>query len=399
MSFKLKRVLLSVAILLSAIGVAALLGQMKPPPQTRDVETLDVLVDVMELEETTATFTVRSQGTVRPRTETLLSAEVAGAIVGISPKFIAGGVFAKGEVLLQIDPVNYEVAVEQAKALVRQRQIEFDGAEKLRNQGYRAESEYASAAAVLAGARAELVRAERNLERTSIRLPYDGLVREKEVDLGQYVSVGSRLGTTFATDYAEVRLPLAESELAFVDLPQPGQLGAAADAAGPEVLLSADYRGRRVEWPARITRTEGVVDEKNRVTWAVARIEDPYGLDALDPAAVPLAMGTFVGARIEGITVADLVRVPRGALRGTNQLMFVDDESRLRIREVQVLRTDADYAWIADGAAAGDRISLTTIESPVNGMRVRVDGAAPEEAVADGADGDASQVAAGSVRN
>lgn len=393
MSFRLKRILLSAAIVAAAVLVAVALGRMKPPPQTRDIERLDVLVDVMELEETTTTFRVASQGTVRPRTETVLSAEVAGTIVEISPKFVAGGVFAKGEMLLRIDPTDYEVALEQAKALVHQRRIEFDGAEKLKTQGYRAEADYASAAAALASAQAELVRAERNLERTAIRLPYEGLVRAKEADVGQYVSVGSRLGVVFATDYAEVRLPLADSELAFLDLPQPGQLGSEAKAEGPAVTLSANYAGRRTEWPAEITRTEGVVDDANRVTWAVARIEDPYRLHAGDAAAVPLPMGTFVAASIEGVTVEDVIRVPRQALRRGRNLLFVDDESRLRVREVDVLRTDSDFAWLVGGASAGERVILTAIESPVNGMRVRVNGDAPATPENN------EQIAAGSASN
>jgi RND family efflux transporter MFP subunit len=302
---------------------------------------------------------------------------------------VAGGVFGADEVLMRIDPVNYEVALEQAEALVRQRQIEFDGAEKLKSQGYRAETEYASAAAALASARAELVRARRNLERTYIRLPYAGMVRSKEVDIGQYVNVGSRLGVTFATGIAEVRLPLTDTDLAFVDLPTPGELAANGEPGGPRVTLSAEYRGQTETWPARIARTEGIVDDRSRVTYAVARVTDPYGL-ASGNDSVPLPMGTFVAARIDGRTVEDVIRVPRQALRGNSELMFIDDESRLRIRTVDVLRTDRNYAYLSGGAVPGERISLTAIESPVNGMRVRVDGEAPGE-------DDDRQVATGSA--
>lgn len=372
MSFKVKRVILIVSIFVVAIGTAFLLGKTKPPPETKPVEDVSLLVEVMELDQSTVNFTVTSQGTVRPRTETVLSAEVAGSIVSVSPNFVAGGVFARDAVLMRIDPANYEVALRQAEALVKQRQIEFDGAEKLRNQGYRAESEYASAAAALASANAELVRATRNLERTYIRLPYDGMVRAKEADLGQYVNVGSRLGVTFATDFAEVRLPLTESDLAFVDLPQPGQLSGPDE--GPGATLTARHRGVTTEWSSRITRTEGVVDERNRVTYAVARIDDPYALRQGNDAVPPLPIGTFVGGLIQGTTVEDIIRVPRQALRGNSQLMFIDDENRLRVRQVEILRADAEYAYLSGGAAAGDRIILTAIESPVNGMRVRTSG-------------------------
>lgn len=351
---------------------------MKPPPETREPENLDLLVDVMSLAEASIDFSIISQGVVRPLTETVVSAEVAGAIVRVSPKFVAGGVFDKDEVLMRIDPTNYEVEVEQAEALVRQRQIEFDGAEKLKTQGYRAETEYASAAAALASARAELVRARRNLERTYIRLPYAGMIRSREADVGQYVNVGSRLGVTFATGVAEVRLPLTDSDLAFIDLPMPGKLATQSDGAGPPVTLSADYHGRRETWPARIVRTEGVVDDRSRVTYAVARVLDPYRLER-EGGPVPLPMGTFVSAEIRGRTISDVIRVPRHALRGNRELVFVDENNRLRIRSVDILRTDRNYAYVTGGAEAGERISLTAIESPVNGMRVRVEAEGQDE--------------------
>jgi hypothetical protein len=133
-------------------------------------------------------------------------------------------------------------------------------------------------------------------------------------------------------------------------------------------VLSAEQRGRVVEWPARIVRSEGVVDESSRVTYAVAKVEDPYALEA---AHAPLPMGTFVTASIEGVAMQGLLRVPRHALHGSNQLLFVDGESRLRIRNVSIARADAEYAYIDDGAEAGERVILTALESPINGMPVR----------------------------
>ncbi|MDH3265752.1 MAG: efflux transporter periplasmic adaptor subunit, partial [Gammaproteobacteria bacterium] len=206
-------------ILLVAVGLMMALLQFKPEPPERESENLDLLVEVLPLEVSAERFTISSQGTVRPRTQTILSAEVSGSIVSISRKFTPGGVFEKGESLMRIDPSNYAVAVERAEALVAQRQIEFDGARKLRSQGYRAESEFASAAAALAAAKADLSNAQRNLERTHIRLPYEGIVVSKTADLGQFVNPGTQLGVAFATDVAEVRLPLTDQDLAFVDLP------------------------------------------------------------------------------------------------------------------------------------------------------------------------------------
>ena len=362
------RILVGVVILAFAGSVVLVMTSMKSAPPKKERIDLDPLVDVIVLEDMTTTFEIHSQGTVRPKTETILSAEVSGTIVSISPKFVAGGVFQSGEVLMRIDPTNYKVALEQADALVSQRTIEFEGAKKLRSQGYRAESELASATAALAAANAERVRAQRNLERTSIRLPYEGIVRAKETDLGQFVNVGTRLGVVFATDFAEVRLPLTDLDLAYVDLPDAAAVADTGSVDGPAVTLSAIQKGRQVEWRARIVRTEGVVDERSRVTYAVARVVDPYQLHGDGD---PMPVGTFVSATIEGAVAENIIRVPRGIVKGTNELVFLDSEDKIVIRHVGVVRSDADYAYISSGAQPGERVVITVLESAINGLQVR----------------------------
>ena len=134
------------------------------------------------------------------------------------------------------------------------------------------------------------------------------------------------------------------------------------------MTLSAVRRGERHEWQARIIRSEGVVDEDSRVTYAVAEIEDPYRLDGKGE---PLPVGTFVSASIQGREVDDVIRVPRSIVRGSIELLFVDDNSKIRIREVEIIRSDADYAYIRAGAHPGDRVIVTALETPFNGMAVR----------------------------
>ena len=381
------RIVLIIGLPLLAVVVVAIMVASRPEPPKNERVALDPIVDVLELTMMNTDFTVRSQGTVRPGTETVLSAEVSGTIRHLSPKFVAGGVFAKNEVLIRIDPTNYDVAVDQAKALLNQRQIEFDGASKLRSQGYRAESELASAAAALASAKADLVRAERNLERTYIRLPYEGIVRSKESDLGQFVNPGTRLGVVFSTTYAEVRLPLTDQDLAFVNLPNAAAIRESGRASGPKVKLSAIQQGKPTEWDAVIVRTEGVVDETSRVTYAVARIDDPYRLHS---SGAVLPVGTFVAAAIKGTTAENVIRVPRDVVRGSDELVFVDDDNRLAIRKIEIVRSDADFVYVTGGAVAGEKIVATALEAPVNGMQVRVKGgnenAQPDSLAADGAD-------------
>lgn len=383
MKRKTRRILLVFGIFFGSIFAAMALMSLRSEPPKKDIENLDLLVDVYELEVSTENFQIRSQGTVRPRTQTTLSSEVSGSIVSISPKFIPGGVFQAGEVLMRIDPTNYSVAVDRAEALVAQRQIEFDGAQKLRSQGYRAEAELASAAAALASARADLVRAERDLERTYIKLPYEGMVLSKNADLGQFVNPGTQLGVTFATDYAEVRLPLTDQDLAFVEVPDTTEITQTGGADGPRVRLLATQKGKPAGWDAQIVRSEGVVDERSRVTYVVARIVDPYRLHSDGP---QLPIGTFVAAEIAGSNPVDVIRVPRGALRGSNQLLFVDDENKIEIRSVGILRSDAQYAYLSSGANAGERITTTAIEAPTNGMAVRTEDSIAEPKPQDGVD-------------
>lgn len=362
------RALLIAGILAGAVLVFMAMTALRQPPAKVEAETLAPLVEVLVLEPQQVAFEIASQGTVRPRIETVLSAEVSGTIAEISPKWIAGGVFDAGDVLMRIDPTNYRVAVEQAEALVKQRQIEFDGAEKLLSQGYRAEAEYASAAAALASAKAELVRANRNLERTYIRLPYAGMVRSKDADLGQFVNPGARLGVVFATESAEVRLPLTDQDLRFLDLPSAADIRTDGLAAGPEVVLNATRQGIVQSWTARIVRTEGVVDENSRVTYAVARVEDPYRLRS---SGNVLPIGTFVSAGISGVTLDGIYRIPRSALKGADEFVFIDEDDRVEIRRVKVLRSEGDFAYVSDNVSRGDRVVLTAIETPVNGMSLR----------------------------
>ena len=367
-----KRILLICGILVIAAGLAAGLQSLKPPPESKPLGDIELLVDVQILEAGSYSFDVESQGTVRPLTETTLSAEVSGPIVSVSPKLVAGGVFEAGEELLRIDQTNYVSAVQQAVALEKQRQIEFDGAKSLRTKGYRAEAEFASAEAALATARANVVRTKRDLDRTQIRMPYTGMVRSRSSNLGQFVNPGKELAVVFATDFAEVRLPLTDHDLAFVDLPDAREIVASgASKDGPVVVLSAIQRGQMATWNARIVRTEGVVDERARVTFAVARLEDPYRLQPGSTHETPLPMGTFVGARIKGAKVDAAVRLPRAVLRRRNEVIFVDADNRIRIRPVQVIRTDSDYAYVSDDDLQGKRISLTAIDAPINGIRVR----------------------------
>jgi RND family efflux transporter MFP subunit len=279
-------------IMLSVFVVVAMVAVAKGKrPEIKEAGAQAVMVDAITARAQSLNFAVYSQGSVKPRTETTLVAEVAGKIVAVSDNFIAGGFFRKGEVLLQIDPSDYETALKRAQANLASRKAQYtdqkarseQALKDWRNLGREGEPsdlvlrkpQLAEAQAGVQAAEAELQEAERDLQRTRIRLPYDGLVRTKQVDIGQYVGPGTPLGVTFSIDIAEIRLPLSSADLAYLDLPSATRLDRSQRVP---VMLSADNAGSSHSWQAEIVRTEGVVDERSRVVYAVAEVTDPYGV-------------------------------------------------------------------------------------------------------------------------
>ena len=358
--------------LVASIAISYFLGQMKPTPDKNITERKSPIVSSITLKKENIKISIDSQGMVTPLIETILSAEVSGTIVEISPKFLAGGVFKEGEILMRIDPTIYIVALDQAKALKDQRQNEYEDAEKIRKQGFLSESEYLSSVTALAAAEAELVKSQRNLDRTKIVLPYDGMVRDKSADLGQYVNIGKQLGTVFATDVAEVRLPLSDKDVLFADLPSSQQTFLSDDVTGPEVEFTDDQSNSTNKRYGYIARSEGVIDEKTRMTYAVARLEDPYNLKGKD-GITALPIGSFVSAKIYPTKEYKFIKIPRSAIINNRQVILINDSNQIYFQNIELIRTDKDFGYIAEGIEDGQRISITSIEDGINGMKVRVD--------------------------
>jgi RND family efflux transporter MFP subunit len=375
-------------ILIVATGGAAAMVWTKAPPDKKEIPNDTLMVETAQLTPREVRFAVASQGSVGARTETTLVAEVSGTVLEVSPKFVVGGFFDEGEVLLRIDPADYQVAVELAKANLASMRaklmLEVARAEQ-------AEKEWAmsgrsrDAAPLLAlrtpyldearanvlYAEADLKKAQRKLDRTSIRAPYQGMVKAKAVDIGQYVGVGGQLGETIAVDFAEVRLPLSDKDIAQLELPRPGLVSASAEA-GPEVELITVIGGEEHRWTARVVRTEGVIDERSRVHYAVVRIHDPYGLASTSTIArPPLPIGSFVKARIQGIERSGLIAVPRHAVHGGTTVYVMDAEQHLQIREITVEGADDEFIYITSGLAETDRVITSAIDVPVVGRPLR----------------------------
>ena len=372
-------------IVLSGLVVLSLvyIAKNKRPERKEAVEQT-THVDAIIAEQVSISLPVFSQGSVRPRTETTVVAEVSGKIVEVSPNFIAGGFFRIGEVLLQIDPSDYQAGLKRAQANLASRKAQYadqkarseQAIKDWKNLGRTGEPsdltlrkpQLAEAMANVQAAEAELQKAQRDLQRTEISVPYGGLVRTKQADIGQYVAPGTPLGVTFAVDAAEIRLPLSATDVSFLDLPSATD---PEDKPFPRVRLRSETAGVSGEWQAEITRTEGVIDEKSRVTYAVARVIDPYGVLGLSSQS-ELRMGTFVRAKIEGLRVENAIVLPRSVLGANDTVLIANENNELEIRPVDVIRAEPKRVYIRDGIKNGELVITTQLDAPIPGIRVVV---------------------------
>lgn len=395
MSFvKNRKVLFPLLALAAGIVVSMLMMVARPQAVAVVHEAPEPLVRVVTVAKSDIPMFVRSQGRVTPLSEIDLVAEVTGKIVEIAPALAAGGYFSQGEVLARVDPYDYELALERARAEVAGAEVRVAMEEAEAEVAVREWKDLgggtaapplvvrgpqlAQARAALAAARAGFAQASKDLDRTAVRAPFAGRVRSESVDVGQFVSRGVPLARVYSTDVAEIRLPLPDDDLAFLDLPLSWR-DAETVGSGPEVTLHAEFAGRRWQWKGRIVRVEGQIDPQTHVIHVVARVDDPYGRSA-DGARPPLAAGMFVDADIAGRVATGVVAVPRAAMRGDSRVIVVDAGDRLRFRKVKVLRREADRVILLEGVQDGDRVCVSPLEVAVEDMKVRV---AAAEAVED----------------
>lgn len=350
-----------------------------------------MLVDVVPANLSSTKIQVNAQGSVAPKTQTTIVSEVAGLIVEVSPTFVAGGFFRKGDILVKIDDRNYRAEVKRAEAsvataktnLTREMGLadyaeqDWERAKATLNSSKAASDlalrkpQVAEAMANLEFAEADLEKRLGDLDRTVIRAPYDGLVREKIADLGQFVNATSPLAKTFSTDVAEIRLPLPDKDIPFIDLDE-SKLQA---GDGPGVRLEASLGGKQHVWHGKIVRTEGIFDERSRVLYAVAEVADPYNQNE-QRWDNPLRFGTFVEANIEGAQLDDVVRLPRSVLRG-EQIWTVTAENKLQPVNVEIIHADEASILVAGANLAGTLVCQTLLDNPLPGTPVRFDTPVP----------------------
>ena len=379
-----KRKLVPPLIILVAISLLVLLSAMRPQPPQRQNERPAVLVDVLEVYAEDVNFLVAGQGNVEAKHATMMISQVSGQVIELSPNFVAGGFFKAGEVLVKIDPADYQVALKTAKANLAQAKAQLaqesalakvarDEWESLQlgeipALGIR-EPQVASAVAGVQSAEAAVAKAERDLERTVIRAPYDGLLQSKNVDLGQFVGINSQIARIMSTETAEIRVPLSDRDLAYMNLPAPGD----DPAMAPQVQLSSEVSGQQVTWYGRLVRTEGVLDMNSRVVYGVVEVADPYNRVAATHEQ-PLRFGRFVQLTIAGKLASNLYQIPRYAINQDNKVWTVDDQRRLQLKAVNVVRAEANQVYVDQGLSNGDKVVLTQLANALPSMKVRLPG-------------------------
>ncbi|MDX1693134.1 MAG: efflux RND transporter periplasmic adaptor subunit [Ketobacteraceae bacterium] len=380
------KIVLPILLLVAAIVISWLLVTQRPKVVHKPVEIKHPLVSVVVAESETMSVPVFTRGTVTPGTEIQLVSEVGGQVLSVSDNFANGGFFRKGEELIRIDPLEYNVNIKRAEANVAQAkqaylQAKAEQQARARVKGGNRnalatyEVQVKQAEAAYEAAKAELEAARLQKQRTVIRAPFDGRVRMSAVSVGQYVRPGVQLGSIYAVDTAEVRLPLSDRQLGLVEVPMDF---ASVDEQGPMVTLMGEFGGETYYWPGQVVRSEGGLDERNRLLYVIARVEEPYAEDPNQPGRPPLTSGRFMDAKIKGKTHRNIFAIPRRALRNGNQVWVVDEKSQLQRREVQVLYKGKDSIYIKSGLRDGDQVVLSQLDIAVDGMKVRTSVQEPE---------------------
>lgn len=371
--------------MLGALGAIAWIILSNPPESSFRGQSIGptMVVETQTIAPTNFQVNVPSYGMVRPRIQSLLVAQVSGQIVDKSPNFDEGGYFAEGEVMLMIDPRDYEanvmiaeasladaqqsLAEEEARA--EQAQVDWN---RLGNEGEASDlvlrkPQLAAAKARVASAEANLIKARLDLERTQIRAPFDGRVLRQIVDLGQVVGNNSQLAEFYSVGIAEVRLPIANKDLDFVDLPE---FGIGRDAASINATLYSELASTDT-WDARVVRTEAAIDDTARQLHVLVHVDNPFTAD--EQHRVPLKIGQYVTASIEGRLLEDVIVIPSSTVYQGSYVYVVEDGT-LQRRELEIQWSDVDQAIVAAGLEPGDELVTTLLGQVTSGTAVSIAG-------------------------
>ena len=324
------------------------------------------------------TLKIFTNGEVKPLNEINLISQVSGQIVEAADEFVEGGIIKAGSPLVWIDNRDYKLAVISAESRVAQAskllEREIAESELAKNDWEELGIGEASpltlripqlkeAEAAEKAALADLEKAKLNLERTIVKLPFQGIIREKKTGVGQFVGAGSILATAFSTEEVLIALPLTDTELSYLGLPLAYE--EEKPFTGPKVKFLSSVSNKTFEWQGRIVRTAGSIDPPTRLVYVYAEVINPY------QQSPPLAIGMFVDAIIEGKTIKDGFLVPNSAINNNSNIYVIDINDNLEIREIEVLGTENDYVILKGEIYEGERVVVSPLNNAKIGMALK----------------------------
>lgn len=368
------RVIIGAGIVLGAIAFSVILWITKPvAEQKKNVEVLPV-AEYMTVNFGEKVFELPSQGIVEADRRTQLSAEVAGKVIEVSNAFESGEQVAKGEILIKIDPTDYEAAVAQAASSIADAEAGLAAEEAKAEQAMRdwrkmgrsgeptdllaRKPQLKSARARVASTKAALAKAENDLTRATIRAPYDCIIARTSTELGSYLAPGAMVAEVYAVSPFEVRLPLSVDDAAFLPGASQGKLSGKAE-------IRAVAAGKVRRWDAKIVRSEGEIDRETRSLYLVAEIGD-----AIDSDGIEIRPGLYVDATIPSRTLSGVTTIPFRAFRDLTEVVVITEDNTIDFREVTVLHREGDYVYVNEGLKEGERVSLTELPDLISGMKV-----------------------------
>ena len=380
------KITLPILIIIVALLAALYIGRTAPKARRTPPVREAPLVEVMPARHTSQRVTVPAMGSVIPAREITLKSQVAGDIVKISPRFTEGGHLKAGEEILKIDDQDYRLAVaEQRSAVVSAeyalklelgRQDVAQREWKLLNGGEGSQdtpdSELAlrkphleKAEADLGAARAAMKRAELDLARTTIRAPFNCIVRTKKVDLGSHVSSQDQIAELVGTDEYRVRASVPLDRLRWISIPRGGN-----DGGSKARIVYGNGSG--YERRGSVVKLLGELEEEGRMARVLIAVADPLNLTSPENTKAPLLIGEYVRVEIEGPELERVVALPRSALRDGRDIWIADAENSLDIRRMDIVWRGEATVLVRDNLRDGERIIITGLSAPVQGMKVMV---------------------------
>jgi RND family efflux transporter MFP subunit len=383
------RQLLPMMILAAGILGAWWLVANRPRAQREQVEPIPPMAQVVEAKRSVERVTIVAMGTVLPAKRVVLQPEVSGRIVEQSPQLLPGGLFKKGDVILQIDPRDYETAVKQQEAAVEQARLEVQlekGRQVIAEREWKLLEEdialdqssqdlalrkpqQKNARVALEAAESALEQARLQLARTTVYAPFNAVVQEEFVDEGQLVNPQTQIATLIGTDRFWVQVSVPVDRLRWLAFS-----GTEGTDESPVTVTQELSEGVSIRRSARLVRLLGDLDPVGRMARVLVEIDDPLGLNSKKrPGRIPLMLGAYVRVAIEGKNVAGVFSVPRTSIREGDQVWIMDEENRLVFRPVDILHRGKDRVLIRNGLQDGERIVTNRIPSPLPGMKLRTE--------------------------